>query len=184
MDKEKIYNFYEKVYFNDLAEMNAILSRFPILIAGVALIINAYVFLFKFDIFLYLPRLVITCIMIIIAFSVFRLLYCLFKTFKVQAYKVVSPISELEEHRKLLIQYENNIIEFNREHPGYKQDLPDLDELFRENLINNFIECSEVNSARSEVRREWFHKSMRWIWINLCLCIMIPVLTIVITLWI
>lgn len=184
MDKEKIYNFYEKVYFNDLAEMNAILSRFPILIAGVALIINAYVFLFNFDAFVWLPRVEVTCILFVIACSVFRLLYCLFMTFKVQTYKMVSPISELEEHRKILIQHEKDVIEFNREHPGYKQDLPDLDDLFRENLINNFIECSEANSARSEARREWFHKSMRWIWINLCLCITIPVSTIVITLWI
>lgn len=184
MDKEKIYNFYEKVYFNDLAEMNTILSRFPILIAGVALIINAYVFLFNFDVFVWLPRLVITFIMAVISFSVSRLLYCLFKTFKVQAYKMVSSIPELEEYRESLLQYEKDLIDFNQEHPDHKQDLPDLDNLFRENLINNFMECSKENNIRSEIRRAWFHKSMRWIWINLCLCITIPISTIVITLWI
>lgn len=182
MDKEKIYNFYEKVYFNDLAEMNVILSRFPILIAGVALIINAYIFLFKLEGFAELPRLIFTGIMIML--TVFLLLYCLFMTFRVQAYKMVSPIHELEEHRMILIQYEKNIIDFNQQHPEHKKDLPDLDDLFRENLVNNFIECSEANNARSEVRRKWFHRSMLWIWINLCLCITIPISTIVITLWI
>lgn len=185
MDKNKVFEFYEKIYFKELEEMNVVLSRFPILIAGAALIVNAYIFLFNFDMFKQLWNIywkVTLILIIIVAFS--GLLYCLYKTFESNTYEFTSDLDELEskrvEYQEYVINVKANNLTLDRE---YRQEEEDAEELFQKNLKDQFIKATKINRASNCKRRLWFHKSLFMIWINLIVCIMIPILVMMINIW-
>lgn len=184
MNKDQVFSFYEKVYFDELGEMNQILSRFPILIAGTGLIINAYIFLFKFDNFLALNNIAIYVFTGSIALAISVLLFCLYRTFRPLTYQKVSPLEMLEVKRKEYKDYETGIkIRNLNADDDCQQRETSADDLFRSDIQNKFIICSTANCKSNDKRREWFHKSLFLIWINLVLCITIPVSTIAITHW-
>lgn len=168
MDKDKIFDFYEKVYFNGLGETNAIIARFPVLIASVALIINAYIFLFNFGLFKDMPRLAVGGILAVIFFSITMLLYCLLRTFSPKPYERMPDLTLIE-------QYKRDLIDYNEQ---------EWEEDFKENMVKDITEASVVNEKLNQERRDCFHKAISWIWINLCLCIMMPIGIIFTTLWI
>lgn len=183
MDKDKIFDLYEKVYYRDLDEVNSLFSRFPILITGVALIINAYIFLLRSDGFLALPKLIVIPSAIVVLAVMIYLLYCLFMAFKAREYRRIENLDQLDRYRSESIQYEKDISKYNKDYPEAQQDIPDWREMFRDNLEKSFIECSKRNNDCNEDRRKWFHRSLRWLWINLCLCTTILISIILITLW-
>lgn len=184
MDKDKIFAFYEKVYYESLSEMNVVLSRFPILIAGVALIISSYVFLFNYDYFLWLPKSVIITITLVILLAVIILLYCLYRTFRGRKYSLIPSLSKLDEYRKAVIDQARVIEENNRKYPEYPEDeVPFVDEKLRNLIETEFVKSATINKQSSIDRSKWFHRTMSLIWINLCLCIIIPASIVVITVW-
>lgn len=184
MDKDKVFDFYEKMYFKELDEMNVILSRFPILIAGAALIINAYIFLFKFDHFNKLNNSWQIGISLLIAFFMGGLLFCLFKTFKTNYYQTFDSLKILDDKYKEYQITEDQIKERNKKaEDGSQQKEIDANELFEKDLKNKFIICTGKNQELNKSRREWFHNAMFMIWTNLTLCITIPILIILISNW-
>lgn len=181
MDEEKILNFYEKIYFREIDEMNLILSRYPVLLAGVALIFNAYLAILKFDKFQGLPS-VISITMSTIAFiASIALLYSLLKTILVRRYKVAANLFELENFREALVRDEALIKERNKAYPQNYQKERAWEDEFESYLKDTFIDCSKINTERNNDRRKWFHRSMMLIWINLFLCITIPFVSFVIS---
>lgn len=184
MNKDKIFSFYEKVYFESLSEMNVVLSRFPILIAGVALIISSYVFLFNYDYFLWLPNEAIITITLVILSAVIALLYCLFRTFRGRKYSLIPSLGEIDAYRKAVIEQARIIDDNNKKYPNHpKDEIPCLEEKMRIFIEKEFIESATINEQSSLDRSRWFHRTMSLIWINLCLCIMIPASIVVITVW-
>lgn len=181
MDKDKLFDFYERIYFKEMDEMNSILSRFPVLIAGIALTLSAYIFVFSFESFKDLSAFIKIPVCLIVIFVCVRLLYCMYKTLKVQKYMVVAPLDELDEYKELSMKHEKDIIKYNDEYPENYQKIPKWEDVIQEYLEKSFIECTTANTKRNDDRRYWFHKSMTWIWINLALCITIPALSIVIS---
>jgi len=181
MDKDKIFSFYEKMYFESLSEMNVVLSRFPILIAGVALIINAYIFLFNFADFKGLLSADKFLVLFLISGAMIRLLYCMFKTFKAKRYALMPDLQKLSDYQDEMVEYCRELAFFNKKYPDHAQEVPDIDLTVLGDIKDLFVKCSAANSESSLERGEWFHKSMFWIWINLCMCITIPILIIVIT---
>lgn len=174
MDKDKIYAFYEKSYFRDLDDLNNIISRFPLLIAGVALLVNAYIFLFKLKSFLSLNSWCILSISFVIIFCMGSLLYNLYLAFKPRYYEKMPQLFELEEYRNECEQYQKSISRYNEENPKNYQKEVKWEDMFRDYLIENFIQRSKNNGPVLEERKKWFHSSVKWICINLILCITIP----------
>ena len=184
MDKDKIFSFYEKVYFESLSEMNVVLSRFPILIAGVALIISSYVFLFNYDYFLWLPNEAIIAVTLVILSAVIALLYFLFRTFRGRKYSLIQSISKIDTYRNAVIDQAKAIDGNNKKYPNHPEDVvPCVDEKMRYLIENEFVKSATINKQSSIDRSKWFHRTMSLIWINLCLCIMIPASIVVITVW-
>lgn len=181
MDKEKMLSFYEKMYFKEIDEMNTILSRYPVLLAGVALIFNAYMFLFKMDDFAKLNIIFVVLISIIIAFSVIMMLRYLLLTFKTQPYQQIKNMGILEGYRKSVVNDEKLFSRWNEDYPDDPVKEIKSDDALWDHIVKDMVEITDINFERNQTRRKWFHKSVYWIWINLCLCITIPILLIVIT---
>lgn len=181
MDKEKMFSFYEKMYFKEIDEMNTILSRYPVLLAGVALIFNAYMFLFKMDDFAKLNIIFVILISAIIAFSVIMMLRYLLLTFKTQPYQQIKNMEILEGYRKNVVNDEKSFSRWNEDYPNDPVKEIKSDDALWDHIVKDMVEITDINFERNQTRRKWFHKSVYWIWINLCLCITIPILLIVIT---
>ena len=181
MDKDKIFSFYEKMYFESLNEKDVSLSRFPILIAGVTLIINAYIFLFNFDYFLWLSNDSIFTAIIAISVVMSRLFYCMFEAFKSKEYVVMPSLEKLAKHQEDMIQWSKEVSQFKKDHPAYEIEIPNVEEEMLKDIAQIFVECTTANAESSKERNFWFHKSMLWMWINLCMCIILPVSTLVIS---
>ena len=181
MDKEKMFSFYEKMYFKEIDEMNTILSRYPVLLAGVALIFNAYMFLFKMDDFAKLNIIFVILISAIIAFSVIVMLRYLLLTFKTQPYQQIKNMEILEGYRKNVVNDEKSFSRWNEDYPNDPVKEIKSDDALWDHIVKDMVEITDINFERNQTRRKWFHKSVYWIWINLCLCITIPILLIVIT---
>ena len=181
MDKEKMFSFYEKMYFKEIDEMNTILSRYPVLLAGVALIFNAYMFLFKMDDFAKLNIIFVILISAIIAFSVIMMLRYLLLTFKTQPYQQIKNMEILEGYRKNVVNDEKSFSRWNEDYPNDPVKEIKSDDALWDHIVKDMVEITDINFERNQTRRKWFHKSVFWIWINLCLCITMPILLIIIT---
>lgn len=179
MDKDKVFDFYEKIYFKELDEMNIILSRFPILIMGTALIINAYIFLLTFDAFIQLNKYMQLVIIIVITAGLSYLLFCLSKTFKTNDYKIIENLESIENKRKSFKEYELEVKQGNISGAyGFEVKEESAEDLFRDSLMIRFAECSTANLNLNNKRRGYFHKSLFAVWINILLCFIIMILLI------
>ncbi|MBS7837371.1 hypothetical protein [Wohlfahrtiimonas chitiniclastica] len=179
MDKNKVFDFYEKMYFKELDEMNLILSRFPILITGTALIVSAYVFLIKFDGFVQLNNYLQSILLILMFAVISYLLVCLSKTFKTHEYTLIESLDLVEEKRKEFKEYELNIKQGNlKGEYRYQVKEESAEDMFRDALIDKFILCTKANALINNERRGYFHESMFAIWLNITFCFIIMALSI------
>lgn len=177
MDKEKIFSFYEKMYFREVDEMNTILSRYPVLFAGIAIIINIYVLTLKSDQFLSMYLWAQAISIIAIAACSIGLLKSLYGVFTVQKYDVFTGLDVIDGNREKAKKRLRAIEEFNDKvnNKNLRRKEIDPDESVLESLKEGFIEFTSNNMKSNNERRQWFHKTIRWIWFNLVLCVAIPV---------
>lgn len=183
MDKDKIFSFYEKMYFREIDEMNTILSRYPVLFAGIAIIINIYAITLKSDQFLAMYLWVQALSIIAITVCSVGLLRSLYGVFTVKKYEVFSGLGVINDNREKAKKRLRAIEEFNEEvnNKNLRRKEIDPDESIIDSLKEGFIEFTSNNMKSNDERRQWFHKTIRWIWFNLVLCVAIPILVASIT---
>ncbi|OYQ71617.1 hypothetical protein B9T13_02810 [Wohlfahrtiimonas chitiniclastica] len=181
MDKDKLFNFYEKMYFKEMDETNFLLSRLPMLLTGVALIFNVYILLFKMEFFNHLHIVFNLLVIIVILFPVLKLLYSIYQSFKAQSYQHIMNLSGLEQYRLDSVNDEKKLERWNEDNPNDLVKEVRSDDAIWNHVINDLIKTTDANFITNQKRRFWLNKAIFWLWINLCLCITIPILLIIIT---
>lgn len=181
MDKDKMFSFYEKMYFKEMDETNVLLSRLPMLLAGIALIFNAYTLLFKMSEFNDVHIVLSYLIIVVIAFPIVQLLYSIYQSFRAQSYKYIMNFSGLEQYRLNSMSDEKKFERWNADNPNdLVKEIKSEDAMWN-HVANDLIKTTDENFNINQNRRAWLNKAIFWMWINLCLCITIPILLIVIT---
>lgn len=180
MEKDKILSLYENSYYKELDDSNAVVSRFPMLITGAALIVNIYVFLFRlwadnFNVWLIL----IIGLSALIPFIIMMIKF--YMVFQSKEYLFIPTLDEIDNDRKNLKKYENDIKAYNYQ----SDDNSKIEELepnghFLEDMLEKYVLCSRNNRIVNSYRKNCFFKSLKWVWINMMVCITILVFTIVI----
>lgn len=172
MDIDTRYELYEKIYFNELDEMNKILSRFTVLIAGTALILNAYIFIIGYKDFSNLPQSLKLLFISSMFFCMSLLLFFMYRTFAPLKYHTISILTELEAKRTefCLHELEQRVWNSNEENTQ-KINVNSADELFKDDLIRCFIEYSSYNRGLNNQRRAYFSKTLNCICVNFGLCL-------------
>lgn len=172
MDKDKRYEFYEKIYFNELEDMNKILSRFPILIAGMALILNAYIFIIGLSGFKELPNMVQLGFLFSMFFAMIWLLFFMYKTFTPLTYETVAILTELEAKRREFDLYAAQQTLWNADDNNIpKVNVESSDQLFGEDLLRSFIDYSSRNRGLNNQKRKYFSQTLKLICVNFGLCL-------------
>lgn len=172
MDIDKRFEFYEKIYFSELDEMNKVLSRFPVLIAGMALILNAYIFIIGFDGFSGLPEALKLLFVFLMFFCMTILLFFMYRTFAPLKYHTISILTELEVKRTEFCLHELRQKEWNSGEDNVPKVLEDsAEDLFKDDLLRCFVQYSSHNRILNNKRREYFSKTLNYICINFGLCL-------------
>lgn len=180
MDKDKILSFYENAYYKELEDSNSVVSRFPILITGAALIINIYVLLFRSLSSGISPWFVFIAGLVSLAPFIW-MMRTFYKVFLAKKYMFMPTLDLVEIDRKILSDHEKESLEWNkRANSPDKVELSEPNELFLELMLGHYAECSKHNREVNSYRKDWFFKALKWVWINMAVCTTMAVLIIAI----
>lgn len=180
MEKDKILSLYENAYYKELDDSNSVVSRFPILITGAALIINIYVLLFR-------SLSINNSIWLVLVLGVVSLtpfiwmMRNFYKVFLAKKYMFMPTLDQLEIDRKSFSSYEEELLDYNKKVQDPKKvTILEPNDLFLELMLEHYAECSKHNREVNSYRKDWFFKALKWVWINMAVCTTIAVLIIAI----
>lgn len=109
----------------------------------------------------------------------------MFKTFMSKDYAYVPALDVIDDWRKQYDDYEKEIKIKNLNSDELNQMSERISgHNLEDALLEVFVQSSAHNRIANTKRKRWFHRTLRWIWINLVLCITIPILFIVIGMWV
>lgn len=168
--KKDRYLFYKESYFYELGEPNKILMRLPMLIAGLAVLLNIYFKILENKNFTELPESYQNWIVIIASVLIFlSILFCII-TAKRRTYKQFN-IDEIENEYIVvdIPNYLNERDSYNKLVPGCEQiDVNETEEnMLLDYFIKNLSKAYTINKKINESRRKWFHLSLYCIFGNI-----------------
>lgn len=165
MNKERLFELYEKLYFHEMEVRERITGRVQITFALVAT---------GYTILSYMLRM-LDCTVIrsaIMTFTIstgltfvlsFVCLYFLVRAFWGNTYKGMPSPIKTDEYREKLIAHKKEIEEYNASYQSNKQPEIDVDALVSAHLYQKFRDCSTHNTEINDRRSQQIHKAFKWL---------------------
>ena len=165
MDKNKLFELFEKTYFHEMEIRQKMAGRVQI---NFALVITAFAALS------YMTRMIdfsknhpvigmfILCVITCILLSLICLYY-LVKAFWNNVYKGMPTASEIDIYRSNLLLHKKEIDDYNTKYPTKKQSTVNVDESLSDYIYKQLVECSSAYSIVNSERSSNIHYSFKWI---------------------
>lgn len=172
------YLLYKDNYFHELGEPNKILMRLPMLIAGLAILLNIYFRILENNKLEQLPENIKSSIILLIcAFTITTIVFCVL-TAKRRKYEILD-LKEIEFTyiANEIPDYLKNLDEFNKKVPLYRQlsSSETEDEMVLDYLLKKLPNIIENNHKVNEERKKWFNFALYSIFLNIVFILIIIV---------
>ncbi|PSW74389.1 hypothetical protein C9J41_05815 [Photobacterium sp. GB-50] len=165
MDKQRLFDLYEKLYFHEMEVREKITSRVQITFALIAT---------GYTILSYMLRMldltgnyiaigvfgICTLVSFIISFGC---LYYLVRAFWGNTYNGMPSPKDTDKYREDLIRHKYQISQYNLDYPDHKQPEVNIDDRVSEHLYTNFRDCSAHNTMVNDRRSRQIHKAFKWL---------------------
>lgn len=165
MKQEKLFEFYEKIYFHEMQNRDTLYSRvqinFALLFTGFS-IISYMLRMLDFSVYRNVSILFVILGIISVVISAHGVTY-LIKAFWGNEYKGVPSPRETDKYRIQVEEYAESINEYNREYPNNRQEPVDVEEMVSTFLYDQLRDCSSHNTEVNDVRFAHIHNSVRWL---------------------
>jgi Ca2+/Na+ antiporter len=165
MNKERLFELYEKLYFHEMEVRERITGRVQITFALVAT---------GYTILSYMLRMLdytaLHCAIMVFAISSgltfalsFVCLYFLVRAFWGNTYKGMPSPIKTDEYREKLIAHKKDIEDYNNSYPSNQQTEVDVDSLVADHLYQKFRDCSAHNTEVNDRRSQQLHRAFKWL---------------------
>jgi Ca2+/Na+ antiporter len=169
MDRQKLFEYYEKIYFHELNVREKLAGRVQITFALVA---TAYTILS------YMLRMLDynSSINIIILFSCFCVFFALFsflslnnlvRAFWGNEYKGIPSPCETDNYKEQLENHKSAIEQYNNDNPTNTQPTVDVDSKLSGYLYDYYRNCSTHNTEINDRRSVQIHQAFKWLLISI-----------------
>ena len=165
MDKQRLFELYEKVYFHEMEVREKITGRVQLTFALVAT---------GYTILSYMLRMLDTSIdasathvfllACALAFGLsFVCLYFLVRAFWGNTYQGLPSPIDIDKYREELIEYREQIRDYNKNYPSKLQEEVDVDKRMKAFLYQRFRDCADHNTDTNDKRSRSLHHSFKWL---------------------
>ncbi|WP_421293352.1 hypothetical protein [Aeromonas veronii] len=165
MNKQGLYELYEKTYFHEMEVREKLVGRVQInfaLIATGFAIISYMIRMLDFE----QNHLVIGVFILSVLASFSISFFCirhLVKAFWGNEYEGMPIALEIDNYRTQLLVYAEEIRAYNSLYPELTQPEVDIDQEVSNFVYNKFRDCSSHNTKINDRRSEHVHKSFGWL---------------------
>jgi len=165
MNKQSLYELYEKTYFHEMEVREKLVGRAQInfaLIATDLAVLSYMIRMLDFEqnhpvIGIFILS-VLTCLAL-----VFFCVRHLVKSFWGNEYAAMPIASEIDNYRTKLLEHAESIRTYNTQYPESAQPEVDVDQQVSDFVYNKFRDCSSHNTKVNDTRSEHVHKSFGWL---------------------
>ena len=165
MKQEKLFEFYEKLYFHEMQNRDTLYTRVQI---NFALIFTG------FSIVSYMLRmldfssnkelaLVFSALAILSVTISSRGVFYLIKAFWGTEYKGVPDPVETDRYRVEVENHAESILQYNKDYPENKQPEVNVEAVLSKFLLEQVRDCATHNTYANEVRFTHVHNSVKWL---------------------
>ncbi|MEO9495818.1 MAG: hypothetical protein ABJG42_15175 [Vibrio splendidus] len=165
MKREKLFEFYERLYFHEMQNRDTLYTRVQI---NFALIFTG------FSIVSYMLRMLdfssnkelalVFAVLAILSVTVSaRGVFFLVKAFWGTEYKGVPDPAETDRYRIEVENHKESILQYNRDYPENKQPEIDIEVVLSQFLIEQVRDCATHNTYANEIRFTHVHNSIKWL---------------------
>ncbi|EHT4943698.1 hypothetical protein VV99796_03495 [Vibrio vulnificus] len=165
MNKQSLYELYEKTYFHEMEVREKLVGRVQINFALIAT---------GFAVLSYMVRMldfeqnhpVIGIFILSVLASLVLVTFCirhLVKAFWGNEYEGMPIANEIDKYRIELLEHAERIKTYNTQYPEEAQPEVDVEQEVSNFVYNKFRDCSSHNTKVNDVRSEHVHKSFGWL---------------------
>lgn len=165
MDKQRLFELYEKLYFHEMEVREKITGRVQVTFALVATGYTILSYMLRMLDFTYNKLalgIFIVCTIITFIISIGCLFY-LIRAFWGNTYNGMPSPKETDDYRKNLVIYRHHIAQYNIDYPQNKQPEIIVDDYISEHLYNKFRDCSTHNTTVNDRRSRQVYESFKWL---------------------
>jgi len=165
MNKQNLYELYEKTYFHEMEVREKLVGRVQInfaLIATGFAIISYMIRMLDFEQSHPVIGIFLLSVFISLALSIFCIRH-LVRAFWGNEYEGMPVALEIDNYRNELLVHAKNIIDYNSLYPEEAQPEVDVDKEVASFVYNKFRDCSSHNTKVNDQRSEHVHKSFGWL---------------------
>lgn len=165
MDKQSLYDLYEKTYFHEMEVREKLVARvqinFALVAAGYA-IVSYMIRMLDFSQNSLVICLFSLAVVICLALSCFCISH-LVKAFWGNEYQGMPTALEIDNYRTSLIAHRSEIDKYNSSYPEARQSEINVNEMVTDFVYNKFRDCSTHNTNVNDRRSTHIHQSFGWL---------------------
>ncbi|EKO3444948.1 hypothetical protein DX883_02880 [Vibrio fluvialis] len=165
MDREKLFSFYEKIYFHEMETREKIFTRTQITFALFFTGYSIASYMLRMLDFTSYKEVAITFAVLTIVSGFISLIGVrhLVIAFWGSEYKGMSSPLETDNYRLEVQEYASSIVEYNQQYPDNKQPIVDVDDMVSQFIYEQLRDCSSHNTKVNDSRFAHTHNSIRWL---------------------
>ncbi|WP_104035109.1 hypothetical protein [Vibrio jasicida] len=165
MNKQSLYELYEKTYFHEMEVREKLVGRVQInfaLIATGFAVLSYMIRMLDFEQNHPVIGIFILSVLTCLALAIFCVRH-LVKAFWGNEYEGMPVASEIDNYRIELLEHAESIRTYNTQYPEAAQPEVDVDQQVSDFVYNKFRDCSSHNTKVNDIRSEHVHKSFGWL---------------------
>ncbi|WP_318472552.1 hypothetical protein [Photobacterium leiognathi] len=165
MNKQSLYELYEKTYFHEMEVREKLVSRVQInfaLIATGFAVLSYMIRMLDFEQNHYVIGVFILSVLTSLILAIFCVGH-LVKAFWGNEYEGMPIANEIDAYRIKLLKYAEEIKSYNTQYPEKIQPEVDVDQEVGNFVYNKFRDCSSHNTKVNDIRSVHVHKSFGWL---------------------
>lgn len=165
MNKIRLFELYEKIYFHEMEVREKLVGRVQINFALVATgfaVLSYMVRMLDFSRNHIVVGLFILSVLLSISLAGFCV-YHLVKAFWGNEYKGIPTGQDIDNYREEMVVYKSQIEVFNKENPDAPVSDVDVDARVYDYVYGKFRDCSSHNTKINDLRSAHIHDSFRWL---------------------
>ncbi|EHZ7124103.1 hypothetical protein WFH67_21585 [Vibrio vulnificus] len=165
MNKNRLFELYEKTYFHEMEVREKLVGRVQINFALVATgfaVLSYMVRMLDFS----SNHVVLGLFILSVLFSIGLAGFCVYhlvKAFWGNEYKGIPTGLDIDNYRDQMVVYKSQIEVFNKENPDESVPDVDVDTRVYDYVYSKFRDCSSHNTKVNDLRSAHIHDSFRWL---------------------
>jgi hypothetical protein len=169
MNKEKLFELYQKLYFHEMGVREKITGRVQVTFALVATGYAISSYMLRMLDYTIANQMTVGIFFVLLFLSLGLSFWCLqylLKAFWGNTYKGIPTSKDIDAYQKSLITHKKDTENYNYNHPNNVQTIVDVELRLSDYMYDKYAECSSHNTDLNDQRSIQIHLAFKWLLIS------------------